>query len=352
MNICFCLDSLGAGGAERVASILANEFVKSDNKVTIILVSNDSVFYNLHKNVELVFIDAMHSRNKFKKIFQLRKTFKKIKPDVVISFFYHINIYTHLAIKGLGIRHIVSERNDPNNTKVNYLVKSLKNYIFRHASGSVFQTKDALKYYFPKDTRRGIIISNPIILKALPYNELERTKTIFTVGRLTKQKNTELLIKAFIKSDCFKQGYKLKIYGDGPLRPALESFSNKYNKQIFFEGISSTWQEKERKAALFVLPSNYEGMPNALMEALSLGIPCISTNCPVGGPASLIEHNKNGILIDINNENQLINAINTITNNPSIALSFSKNNTNYCERFSPTRIASAWLNFIKQILLN
>lgn len=351
MYICFCLESLGNGGAERVATNLSNAFCELGHKVKIILTSSNDVFYEINQNVELVFLKQTNSKLSFfakKKI--LRKEILSDRPDIVISFFYHINLLTALALRGTNIPHVVSERNDPRNTKTKTILKFLRKHIFRKSNGCVFQTSEARAFYFKQTDKHVAIIPNPISLKAEPYFGSERKNVIFTVGRLTEQKNTKLLIDAFFRIHEKMPTFILNIYGDGPLKEELVSYTKNASGYIFFKGVSSTWQEDERQSSLFVLSSNYEGMPNALMEAMALGLPVVSTDCPVGGPRELITDGKNGLLCKTKDVSDMENSILAILSDPVFASQLSKSNENFANSYTDKAIAERWLAFFKEVL--
>lgn len=112
-----------------------------------------------------------------------------------------------------------------------------------------------------------------------------RNKQIVSSGRLTEQKNHALLIKAFAGITAKYPAYKLVIYGDGPLRKDLELLASNLGiaDKVSFPGYTTEIRKKIERSSLFVLSSDFEGMPNALMEAMALGVPCISTDCKGGG---------------------------------------------------------------------
>ena len=201
------------------------------------------------------------------------------------------------------------------------------------ADGFVFQTKEAQEYFDKKIQKKSVIIPNPINEEFIcePYNG-EREKKIVTVGRLEEQKNHKMLIKAFSKLPEGLSEYKLIIYGEGSLRPELEKQIKELNLlgRVFLPGQVDDVKNRIYKAGLFVLSSNYEGMPNALMEAMALGVPCASTDCPCGGPRFLIKNEYNGLLYNVNNELELKLAINKIIGDEELSKKISKN-----ARFEP-----------------
>lgn len=291
MKIVFVCDTLGSGGAERVISTLTNEFFKFGHSVDIIMLSKeaDKPFYELDSKTGITYLLKNREDNPgfTKKAKLLKKTIIDKNPDVVISFLSYVCIYTWWALRKTNIPYIVSERNDPHSrgkTKQYLLNKS-----FKRANGCVFQTYDALKWYSKIANDKSIVIYNPVNLSFKPTGVSMRKKQILYVGRFNEQKNLFILVDAFKLFSETHPEYILKMYGDGSLKEPIAEYikSNKLNDKIVLLNNSKTWQKDECDSRLFVLPSKYEGMPNVLAEALCLGIPSVSTNCPIGGPKEL-----------------------------------------------------------------
>lgn len=353
MNILFNMGSLKKGGAERVASNLCNFLVK-DNDISIMTSIKENSYYKLNNNINLYNLDENRPEKNFlkKNIKRLKKMnllVKKIKPDIIISFLpepsYRI---LFLKIFNPNIKVIVSVRNDP---KVEY--SSIKNrmimkLLYPLADGFVFQTQEAKEYFSKKIQDKSVIIPNPINEEFIcePYTG-KREKIIVTVGRLEKQKNHKMLIEAFSKLPEELNEYKLIIYGEGSLRPELEKQIKELNlsDRVFLPGQVDDIKNKIYKASLFVLSSDYEGMPNALMEAMALGIPCISTDCPCGGPRFLICSNKNGILVKINNSEKMENKIEYILKNENIRNKMGREAIKIREDLNPDNINNEWKKF-------
>ena len=357
MRICFCIDKLDSGGAERVLTTLANEFSKLDCDVCLIETSSrgSTPFYKIDKEVEHIqLLSSIEKKvNLFKKIKLLRKEIKRIKPDVVVTFKYPVNIYTAFALVNIKCVHIVSERNNPYTYSVGRISNFLKKPIFKSADGCVFQTQDAMKYYFKKNNQKAIIIPNPVESSESTLWEpiKKRKQTIISVGRLVPQKNTKLLIDAFEDFNQMEPNYVLKIYGTGILQDELIDYAKtkKCGSSVLFLGNSSSWMQENKDASLFVLSSDYEGMPNSLMEAMAIGLPCISTDCPIGGPRYLIQDGVNGFLVKTNDKMDLVDKMCTLVRNKNLSFSFSYANKDMIEKYSKEVIAKEWYGFVKDI---
>jgi len=297
MKVVFYIGWLARGGAERVISTLANMLNKLGYSCIVVTSYKAENEYLLDDGVKrIVLVDGNKRcflKDNVKQVFYLRRILKKETPNTIVSFMGEPNFRMLIASMGLPCRKIISVRNDPSKEYSSKLYRFLARFLFPMADHIVFQTEDAQKWFPRNIQEKSSIIFNPIddSFFSLVYNG-ER-KNIVTVGRLTFQKNHSLLIKAFSKiaNDIDDN---LIIFGEGPLRNDLEKLTYDLNLQhrVFFAGLVSNVAEKIRTAKLFVLSSNYEGLPNALMEAMVMNIPCISTNCPCGGPKMLLEKSR------------------------------------------------------------
>lgn len=356
MKILFCINTMTKGGAERVVSNLSNHFIKK-NEVAILTMLDKNLAYELNNEIDYSSMKVTEKkRNIFGKILSFMNTARKyikyiksIKPDVIVSFLPYSSFYSIIAGKCLKIPVIVSIRNDPKieyKSKINYFLMKL---LYKHASAFVFQTEDAKKYFNEKIQNKSTIIANSISEEFITkiYNG-ERKKEVVTVGRLENQKNHKMLINAFAKLSKDFEDYKLLIYGEGTLKENLtdQIKSLHLEDKVFLPGRINNVKEKIYDASLFVLSSNYEGMPNALIEAMSLGLPCISTDCPCGGPKALIENETNGILVKVGDEEELKNKIELILSNKELQTKISENANKIQEILAPKKINQLWEDYI------
>lgn len=253
----------------------------------------------------------------------------------------------------LNIKTVISVRNDP---KIEYKSKKdklLMKLLYPKADGYIFQTEEAKRYFNKKIQDNAIIIPNPIneTFKRESYAD-EREKIIVSVGKLEEQKNQMLLIKAFQEVEKKYDNYKLIIYGEGSLRAKFESEIEKIGLKgkILLPGISNNLKEELYKKKMFILSSDYEGMPNALMEAMALGLPVISTNCPCGGPEFLIKDEINGILVPVNNKDKLVEAMLQLIENEKFSRKIGIEATKISEDLAPKKINEIWEKYILSII--
>lgn len=330
-KIMFVISSMGAGGAERVMSLLINRAIEQGNDVLLALISSDTVEYELEEKVDLRYISRTLPKGRvqasYGRFSRLRNIIRHEKPQRIISFTTTCNIYTCLAAVGLGIPVIISERNDPVRDCPNKLRRFVRNVVYRLADGFVFQTEDARDYFKGKIRRKGVVIPNPV-KDNLPLADTEnRGKSVVAAARLTKQKNYPMMLEAFAKFREVHLGYKLQIFGDGEDKEMLQEYaaSLKIADCVEFMGVAKDLHQRIKRAGMFVLSSDYEGISNSLLEALSMGLPCVSTDCPCGGSRHLIEDGVNGLLTPVGDVEGFARAMGSIADDDTFAKTLGQN---------------------------
>lgn len=310
--------AMTSGGAERVIAQLANYFVMRGICCRIITTDDREVMYPLNEKVKVVPIGEK-SDNKVIDRVQRYKAIRKLvlleKPDVVLSMPEDTGIYVILALLGTGIPVYVSERNNPWVMPDVKVTRFLRKVAYPFATGLIFQTEMAKSFFSPKLQKKGIVLQNPVDAARIPEPYAgKREKRFVAVGRLEPQKNFPLLIKAFAEFNKEEPDYKLTIYGEGRERGKLENLIKDLGLQnnIELPGRDKDVLNKINSAAAFILSSDYEGMPNALIESMCMGMPIISTDCPSGGPRELICDGKNGLLVRVNDINGMTDAMKKI----------------------------------------
>lgn len=292
MNILFHIGSLTRGGAERVIAILANYFSSIGHKCIVATSYRFDNEYSLTESVERVVLTKEGQNPIVKNVVQfykIRKLVKERQINVVVSFMGVTNIRMLISTIGLDCRKIISVRNDPCREYSNIFLKILAKVLFNFASHVVFQTDDAKKWFPKSIQKKSSIIFNPVDESFFNIRYSGVRRNIVSVGRLTPQKNHTLLINAFA-SVADEIDDNLIIYGDGPLKEDLKQLVKRLGLEdrVFLPGSVPDVANNIKSARLFVLSSDYEGMPNSLMEAIAMGLPCISSDCPCGGPRMLL----------------------------------------------------------------
>ena len=297
-RILFVVGTLSKGGAERVATKLCNHFVDLGCDVKIACLLDSNLEYNLNKKVSIVDL-SNKKRNIWsliKWVKNLKKTIKTFKPNHIISFAGRVNIVSLLAARKNMV--VVSERNDPRFDGRGRLSLLLCKLLYqRKAKAIVFQTNEVKSLFSRKINSKSLVIKNPITKPAIIKHDYQSMDNIIMVGRIVEQKNYKAALEAF-KNIADKYNVSLRIFGVGELKEELLAFAikNYIDSKVHFCGLTDNIQKEMIDASIFLLSSKYEGQSNALMEAMSLGLPCIST--PVAGSNELIKNNYNGILLN------------------------------------------------------
>lgn len=306
MKILMLITGMRSGGAERVMATICNE-LSQRHIVRLGIMKSAESDYLLSDRVQVV-TGNINNKSLLKSVIFSKNEIDKWEPDIVLSFMTKTNIIALLAKKVSCWKPpvVIAERANPKYSKG--IFKALRRCLYPYADGAVFQTEKAQAYYRNIIRCRSVVIRNPLNpnFKVEPFIGT-RTKRIVCVGRLSEEKNQRLLINAFAEIAPEYPDYKVEIYGDGPLKEELAQLIERIGMQdrILLMGYKAHVQDYIKDAACFVLPSNSEGMPNALLEAMALGIPSIATDCPIGGSAFIIDNNKNGILIPMNDKEAL-----------------------------------------------
>ena len=364
IKICFYIDSLYLGGAQRVMSNLVNYFA-ADQSVEVVFITDfpnrsGQEEYALSPGIKRRYLSSKIGHNYIGKLIinlvrikELRKILKLEKPQSVLSFLGRPNYRMLLASVRLPIRKIVSVRNDPNKEYGgSRWEKKLANTMFYWADGCVFQTKGASDYFSETIKRKSVVIGNPVDQKFFHRTWKENSKDIIAVGRLQVQKNHKLLIRAFADvAEKFPE-HSLKIYGDGELKTELQNLivSLGLENRIFLMGKNMNIQDVLPEARLFVLTSDYEGLPNSLMEAMAVGVPCISTDCSCGGPKELLSDGA-GILTKCGDKEALVNALTTVLSDIELSKKLGKAAKAKAEEYRENNIMRYWEKYLRGMAL-
>ena len=302
-------------GAERVIAQLANFFAEQGKQCAIVTLNDDEVFYKLNPRISVLPVGEKSGNKVLDKLLryrQVRRMVLRESPDMVLSMPEEIGIYVLLALLGTKIPVYVSERNNPWVMPDRKVTRILRKLMYPAAKGLIFQTEMA-KSFFPESVReKGVVLSNPVDAARIPSQYTgQREKVVVAAGRLSPQKNIPLLLKAFARFSPSHPEFKLRIFGEGELREELTELTKALNiaDKVEMPGRSTVLLEKMNPCAMFVLSSDYEGMPNVLLEAMCMGMPAISTDCPSGGPRELIEDGVNGLLVPVGDEQALCAAM-------------------------------------------
>ncbi len=388
------IGSLRKGGAERVMVNLADYFFEQGYKVTLVTTYLADEEYEVKHaawkavpagadRAELVADTEENSawvdpeggeRNGIKRVFsallkseqkgraynlrmrtkKLNDIWKELKPDMVLSFIGKNNIMALSTAAREGIPVVVSVRADPRMEYDSLGLKASMLATFGRAAGIIVQSEGA-KSYFPEFIRKKcVILPNSIDTSFIRKRYVgDREKSVVMVGRLDENKNQSMVMSAFAKATAhnFKE-YKLKIYGDGPDRIKLQHLAVRLGivDRVEFRGIVRHVAEHIEKASVYVLASNQEGMPNSLIEAMALGLACISTDCPCGGPADLIQNGVNGILTPVGDEKAMEEALKKVLSDAEFADRLGAEAAKLQEKYTPQVTNKKWQQYFDEIM--
>jgi glycosyltransferase involved in cell wall biosynthesis len=371
LKIALVISSLGGGGAERVMSTLANAWIREGAAVTLITLSSRSAdMFLLEPAIERIELNlAGPSRNTFAaltrtilRIHRLRTALLSCAPDVVISFMTTTNMLTILACRGLASPVLVAERTFLSKSPPRGLWRLLYRPLYRLAAAVISQTKRGAADLEARLKRPATVIHNPLIPADLdlvrnPHNSTEvpqprkqDTRRILAAGRLVTEKGFDLLIAAFARIAARHPEWILIILGEGLERSSLAAQIAQLdlNDRILLPGFSSDPQSLMRQADLFVLSSRFEGMPNALLEAMSVGCPCISFDCETG-PAELIEHGVNGWLVPPEDVSGLAAALEHLMRDADLRLHLGAAARDVEKQYSVDSILGQWNALIASV---
>lgn len=316
MKILLLVSSMGSGGAERVASILANAWaVRGDDVILMPSFSGrGDCFYPLSPDIRLIYLaDLVSSKNRtwmnqIARLRALRQFIKAERPDVIVSFLSNVNVAAITASFGLGIPVIICERTDPFSISISFNLKLACRFTYPQATVLMVQTQSVLAKYIASgwSTKKLRVIANPIgeqMMATVRIKNITPIKRIISVGRLDEGKQFNLLISIFAKLAEAHPNWNLRIIGQGPDITKLQQQITKLQLEARIElvGQSPMVDEELKQADIFAFTSKYEGFPNALIEAMAVGLPCVTFDCP-SGPREITMDGQLALLIPLNDE--------------------------------------------------
>lgn len=380
------------GGAERVAALLTNEFHKNGYVCEFMLTSmskNDAINPDLDSAIPLT--DISKKQNAFSKLFfaalavfasllckpfealgkqapalfarlsfvaqyhtEIKSVRNKLKssPDASVITFLQPSIpITLFAAKGLPNKIVISERGDPKRQmKKRFGYNFIKKY-YQRADAVVFQTNDAKAAYPENIAQKGTVIFNPINDKLPEPYHGEREKYVTTFCRISRQKNLSMLVEAFAEFHKKFSDYRLKIIGEPQNdddRTHLAEAKELAEKLLItdfidFMPFSAQVHSLIIRDAIYVNSSDYEGMSNAMLEAMAIGMPVICTDCPIGGANAVIRNGENGILTEVGNPKEMSDAIIKVLSDKDLAESLSLNAAKIRDELSLENISQKWM---------
>jgi GalNAc-alpha-(1->4)-GalNAc-alpha-(1->3)-diNAcBac-PP-undecaprenol alpha-1,4-N-acetyl-D-galactosaminyltransferase len=337
MHIAFIIPNIEAGGAERVASLLCNFWAARGHRITLVTFERleATPFYPLHDTIAVhrlqacggsqQTISSWFGRN-FRRVRRLRDLMRELHPDIVVAFMTEANVVATCACLALRMPVVLSERNQPDRPGIGRIYKLARKIGYRFADALVVQTEQSAMWARARFRLPIHVIPNPVSIETSLAQRSHQNPTgdsathqLIAVGRLTPQKGFDLLIKSFAALAPKHPKWRLTIYGEGPERGILELLKAESGRadRIELPGIRRDLLSALREGSLFVLPSRFEGYPNALLEALACGLPVVATSCP-GGTAEILADGYYGKLVPPDDVSVLTEALDDMMSDPEL----------------------------------
>jgi glycosyltransferase involved in cell wall biosynthesis len=350
---------MGRGGAERVAATLCNAWARQGREPWLVptFLGGRDVAYPLHEAVRLQFLGdlpgvaAGPGIAPLRKLRALRRWLSAVRPDVVVSFLPNINVLAVAATRGLGLPLIVCERADPAaGVEMGWGLHAARLVAYPFASRVCVQTSQAAQRLRRRLPGCGefAVIPNPLpdALAALPARsgQPSRGGTVIAVGRLSPEKGFDALLQAFGRGFADAPDWRLEIWGDGPLRSQLEAQASALglgDRARVCGPASEPWPVMAR-AQVFALTSAYEGFPNAMLEAMALGVPAVAFDCN-SGPRDLTDGGRVGVLVPSGDVPSMARALRALADDPARRASLGEAGANFVrEAFSEPAVLARW----------
>ena len=360
-TIAFHLNCLERGGAERVVVNLSNRLVKDGYRVLIA-----TEYFGKHEYTHDPAIERIHVGLKEEdegkgrlakyllRIRYLKDFLRDTRPDVVVTFSHKADYRALMAAKGTGVPVVVAIRTNPAIFYDHFLDRQLVKRLFPRARGIVYQTTGQKEFFDPYMRCPDTIILNPIDPKYYAQGEAPvREKRVVHHARLVYFKNQPMLIRAFLRMRETHPDYVLHIYGEDSgdgTKEQLEALIKERQADdcVFLMGGDMDFEKVIPQGAIYAFPSDWEGMPNALLEAMAMGMPVVATDCPAGGPRTVIRNEENGLLIPVGDEDALTQALTRLADDRAEAERLGLEARNIRAKADPDVIYLQWVDFLKK----
>lgn len=343
-------------------TFVANSLQAKGHNISIVNLDAVPNYVNTHrrsvdKNITIYELENGSDKTAKQKICFALKAVKKENANIIIGFTEMPNAIARIVGFTLGIPSIMSERGDPMRTGVGK--GSLKNNlvlkIINSSKGGVFQTEGARDYYGRGLRKRGVVIPNPIFVTGeIPHVDHDkREKSVVAVGRLDNfQKRYDVMLDAFKLFSDKHSDYVLKLYGKGNDEELINSWvcEKGLSDKVKFMGLATQPMQDICHDGMFIITSDYEGISNSLLEAMAVGLPCVSTDHTPGGARLLITDHENGLLAPVEDAEKLSLAMCEFADNPDLAKKCGDNAKDVINRFDPDKIIDMWESYIKKLI--
>ncbi len=360
-RILLSVSSLSAGGAERTTAELALALVERGHEVAVMtLASPEKDHYRLDPRIGRIALDLIWNSSSLwqsvagniRRSRMIRGAVTSYRPDLVISFIQQNNVRMLAALAGSRLPVIVSERIDPRRHAVGRAWRLARRLLYPMAARLVVQTESVARWAVGIVPGRRVRVVPNFVRELPPAAYTGRaTDELLAVGRLDHQKGFDLLLRAFAASEFARAGARLVILGEGPERRALETLAQelKIAERVLLPGVVRDPETWMARCAVFVLPSRYEGFPNALLEAMAMGCPVIAADCG-SGPREMVQDGENGLLVPPEDVSALAQALDRLWRDAALRARLGAAAVEVRERFSKERVLALWEQMIEEVL--
>ena len=352
-RICFVGGGVDRGGAGKMLKFVANSCSSHFLEVLMLAYQKERPS-GIYSNIKYRTVTNSGSSTITRRIYvirSIRKTIKDFRPDVVCAFTSECSVMARLATLGLDCKFVSAERADPYTLPL--IWKAMTKITYRSSDACFFQLEKARDFYGKSIFHKSYVIPNPFILpQGISPFYGNRKKTIVSAGRFVKEKGFDVLIDAFYNISNIYPDYKLVLYGDGPLKFDYLNRAEKYGilSKVELPGYVSNVAEKIREDGIFVLTSRFEGIPNVLIEALSVGIPTVSTDCTPGGPRYLTDNGNRGLLVPVDDSKALADTICRLIEDEALYHRLEKQGPEIRDILMPSKIEKEWIDAFEKII--
>ncbi|TCS34317.1 glycosyltransferase involved in cell wall biosynthesis [Paucimonas lemoignei] len=363
MKIIILTSSLALGGTERVVASLCNEWAARGDDVTLILTYSGGakLFYPLSERTELINLaDVVGVKNLgvltyAQRLYALRRLLVERDADVIVSFLPNVNVSTIISSAFLKTPLIICERSYPLVIPRFHILNVLRKRTYRYADMLTVQTDsiaDKFRKHYPGlKAVRTIPNALPEEIATYKKSSMSERKILLSLGRLAPEKQLDKLLNTFSLIAPMFPDWDLHIYGDGPMKSSLDQQIRDAGLQsrAFLKGPTSKPWEVMAGADAFVMVSQYEGFPNALLEAMGIGLPCAVFDCPTG-PREITRDGKDALLVPLNDYEGLRGALTTLMGNEQLRSDLgAQARDSVYGRFSHAQVMAQWDQLFKQV---
>ena len=357
-SILFITQSLSFGGAAKMLSFVAESLAERGHNIYIANLKGTANVTDYERVLsEMLSVRDFGGLSRKKQIIEIRKFAKEIHVDIIIGFTEIPNVVAKIVGFTLGIPSVMSERGDPSKANLTKLKSRICRMMVNSSRGGVFQTEGAREFYGRGLQKRGVVIPNPIFINGeipcIDYNV--REKSVVSVGRLDNyQKRYDVMLDAFKLFSDKHPEYVLKLYGKGGDEELIKSWVEEKNltNKVIFMGLTTQPMQDICNAGMFLITSDYEGISNSLLEAMAVGLPCVSTDHTPGGARLLITDHENGLLAPVEDAQALADAMCEYAEKTDLAIRCGENAKDVVNRFAPQKIIDMWEDYLMKLCEN